>query len=227
MQANLNALDMRLHYNLNLAAPRVRVLPGYVLPLVFAGLSHTLSAADASPPPPHPYQVLESARITPLAVRSYERSPRDHFVDASVKLNLVSQENTAETTSADPLSQAQILESFSQELHSQLLQSYRISGLVSAEKDGSVLIGRRILRVGDKLDLVLGDEVVKKLQTLDQTYHLRLGEILGLGILPLEIISITPTGIELYNRLFPDAFKLPFFKAAQTAPAAPAPSIPR
>jgi hypothetical protein len=168
------------------------------------------------------FPFLEKLEISRPRVFVYERSQRDPFVDASVKLTLLSQ-NSATALYPEELG----LNRFTQELHSELLQSHRITGVVSGESDGVVLIGRRILRTGDTLGLPLGEELLKKMQAAEQTQHLGLGDILGESVLPLEIVWISPEGIGLSHVLLEEALTLPYLKNAPTTAPAESTTLPK
>lgn len=165
---------------------------------------------------------LDSTPLPAPRTFTYERTERDPFVDASVKLTLLSQAGTVE-----PVPQGLGVAQITQEVGSEILQNYKITGIVCGESDGAVLIGRRILRTGDRLDLLLGDDLLKKMQVLNQAQHLGWGEILSLGILPLEIVWIGPAGIGLSHSLFQEPVTLPFQKNIHSPSALQSSAIPK
>lgn len=168
------------------------------------------------------FRQLESAEFRYRKAFVYQRTERDPFVDSSVKLTLLSQ---TPIDTSDP--EIPGIASLTRDLYSDLLQSYKITGLVCGERDGAVLIGRRILRVGDRLDLLLREEVVKKLHRFIGGQHPDLHDIINLAILPLSIVSISPTGIRLSHGLLQEPFILPFQKNTPGAPVIPSPSNPK
>ena len=177
------------------------------LSAVGASFSSPLESAEPVIEKVFAYAYLAEAQIPSLKVFSYERSQRDPFVDASVQLTLLSQK-----TEVEPVPEEVGLGQLFEGLSSELLRTCKINGVVCGEGDGLVLIGRHILRTGDKLDLPLGEELLKQMQTLDRTLHLRLGDIISLGVLSLDIEWIAPTGIGLSHALFEKPLTLPFQK---------------
>jgi hypothetical protein len=166
-----------------------------------------LAAAEPTASNVSTYAYLAGAEIRSPKVPSYERTERDPFVDATVKLTLLSQKNEMEPAPEEG-GVGQIVD----DLSSELLRTCKISGVVCGENDGLVLIGRRILRTGDKLELLLGEEMLKKMWALERTQHLGWGDFLSLGILACEIKWITPTGIGLSHALLEEPLTLPFQK---------------
>lgn len=159
--------------------------------------------------------VLEDVEILPVKIFKYDRTQRDPFVGATVKLTLLSETPPTTQPPVEPgLSQ------FTAELNAELLHSYRIHGIVCGERDGVVLIGRRILHAGDKLELMLGTDIFKKIYEADQEQHLGLQDVLAAGSLSLEIASVTPTGIWVSHELLEEPLELPFLRHT-TAPLEP------
>jgi hypothetical protein len=169
----------------------------------------TLSAEDQTSSESISIVALESITLPAPRVFTYERTERDPFVDASVKQTLISQADPVE-----PAPEQLILGQIAQEVDAEIKKNFKITGLVCGERDGVVLIGRRILRAGDRLDLILGEDLLNKMRTLDQAQHMGWGDVLSLGILPLEIVWVEPTGIGLSHGLQQDPFILPFPKNA-------------
>jgi len=188
----------------------------------FVGLSSLSSTAYTAERPASVFRQLESAEFHYRKPFVYERTQRDPFVDPSVKLTLLSQA-PIETNDSESFGIGSLI----RDLYSELLQSYKIAGLVCGERDGVVLIGRRILRVGDHLDLLLGEELIKKMRSINGTRHLGLDDILNLEILPLNIVAISPTGIRLSHGLLQEPFILPFQKNTPTTAVPQSSSNPK
>ncbi|RFC45802.1 MAG: hypothetical protein DVB28_000373 [Verrucomicrobia bacterium] len=209
----------------NIFHPASRCSAGRLFLLLAAFFSGALNLpllSETSEPKLLLFPFLDRLEISRPKVFVYERSQRDPFVDASVKLTLLSQNNATA-----PHSEELGLNQFTQELHSELLQCHRITGVVAGESDGVVLIGRRILRPGDSLALPLGEELLKKMQVAEHTQHLGLGDILGESVLPLEIVWISPEGIGLSHMLLEEALTLPFLKNSPPTAPAESTSLPK
>jgi hypothetical protein len=221
-KTNLNVLDMRDPNIFHPASRRSEVRLFLLVAAFFSGALKLPLLSETSEPKILLFPFLDRLEILRPKVFVYERSQRDPFVDASVKLTLLSQ-NNATTPQPEELG----LNQFTQELHSELLQCHRITGVVSGESDGVVLIGRRILRTGDTLRLPLGEELLKKMQAAEQAQHLGLGDILGESVLPLEIVWISPEGIGLSHVLLEEALTLPFLKNSPTTSPVESTTLPK
>ena len=217
-----NTLDMRPP---NVLHPSPRPFPRRFfcsIAACFGGLSSLSAAADTTLDPGNVFRHLETAKFHYRKAFVYEKTQRDPFVDSSVKLTLLSQ-----VPIDTPDTEASGIACLTRDLHSELLQSYKITGLVCGKRYGVVLIGRRILRVGDHLDLLLGEELIKKLRSLNGTQHPGLDDIINLETLPLNIVAISPTGIRLSHGLLQEPFFLPFQKNTPATPAPQSSSNPK
>ncbi|MEY5025876.1 MAG: hypothetical protein RLZZ244_1404 [Verrucomicrobiota bacterium] len=188
------------------AAPRP-ARPGLASLLTAALLFAQSTLASVSPLP-------DLGEIRFPQTPEYKRSPRDPFVDASVKKTLL----TPGATNATTGKREPEITAYAREFNQILGQLYAIQGLVSSPKGGSALIGRRILRIGDSLEIHLNEAILKRLEQTNRIYNLGLDEILKSGVIPAKLAKVEPTGIKLSVAGMNAPLELPFVRKKTTAP---------
>lgn len=178
------------------------------------------STADTPPPDPPRPGSSNFASFPKRAPFTYPPSPRDPFVDASVKSTLVGDDAASEADT-----KRFHTDKIAEKLQSEILRLCKISGIVCSEHDGTVLIGRHILRTGDDLQLPLEEKVLSELRELDKAYSLGWGDLLDQEVIPLAIDSIAADGISLSICPLDSSLSLPFSKAnSLQSPPAPLPT---
>lgn len=179
----------------------------HVLAVWLGGFLIQSSANGVNEPSEDLLDSVLSAEIQRPRVFSYKPSERDPFLDASVKLTLLSGAEGALGVNEDFG-----LDQFSRQLSAELLQKYRINGVVCGQRGSVVLIGKRVLRIGDTLELVVGEELLRKIKAAEENGYRKLRDALSQGILSLRVGSITPSGIGLIHDLLEQPLSLPYSK---------------
>ena len=154
----------------------------------FASATFSSQGAPRSPAPRFPE--LASIHVPP--VFRYAPSPRDPFIDAAVTRTLLSEANAP-----DPADRESGLDAYAMEFSQLLRDLYRVQGIICGTKGGSALIGRRILKVGDNLDLFLSEELQKRLEQTNRSLGLGLDETLQKAVLSAEVVQVDPSGVTL------------------------------
>jgi hypothetical protein len=103
----------------------------------------------------------------------------------------------SEANAPDPADRESGLDAYAMEFNQLLRDLYRVQGIICGTKGGSALIGRRILKVGDSLDLFLSEELQKRLEQTNRSLGLGLDEMLQKAVLSAEVVEVDPSGVTL------------------------------
>lgn len=212
-----------IHLYKDWSAPLLRWLCRSRVPAVWlGGLLIQSSAAGANDSSESILDSLLSAEIQRPRVFTYRPSQRDPFLDASANLSVLAGKDVASGGNEEFC-----LDQFSRELNAELLQKFRINGVVCGQLGGVVLIGRRVLRVGDSLELTVGEELARKMKAAEENGLRRLREALNQGVVSLRVESITQSGIGLANDLLRHPLSLPYSKNMLSNPTEQTTTAPK
>ena len=144
-------------------------------------------------------------------VFQYSVSARDPFVDASVVQTLLSQKGQA----SDGANKELDLDGYKEEFNNLLAEFYSVRGVVCSESGGSALVGRRILRRGDPVDIFLGEGLLKRLEQSNRVYNLGLEEVLHTAVIQARVARVEPTAVVVEMPGMKSMLEIPFHKDQQ------------
>ena len=194
-----------------------RLLLCALLPCTTLGSSET-SAPRSAPPPDFPeLQFLATATLQAPAAAPYKPGQRDPFVDPSVKQTLHSEPQQAPEP---PPEDKQALDTLVPELEACLAQSEKIQGIICAPEGSMALIGKRIIKPGDYLEIPLSELLAAQLKDINLSEHLGLDNAIDKNLLPLQVVRITPSGVTFQQVESSIALELPFSRHTSDPAAA-------